>query len=203
MGAWVCVHCGGDVTWRGVWSLKHCRSPQNLPPPCPWVRESPSSPPCQVLISCPAPGIILTEFTLLKIKPGEEALFRQILLQPRGHGRNDFLELEKKNGLGMKYKWPLKESPCLTGSGEVAGLELLVKASQQQTSLPGSAFSDVTAGVSVEIGKCYNSGNVRHLRAQPWARAMANSSRDGRGWTEIQSWDKANKSPSSLPSLFY
>lgn len=25
-------------------------------------------------------------------------------LQPRGHGRNDFLELEKKNGLGMKYK---------------------------------------------------------------------------------------------------
>lgn len=67
-------------------------------------------------------------------------------LQPRGHSRKDFLELEKKNGLGMKYKWHLKKSACSTGFAEVAGLELLVKASQLWASLPGSTFSDITVG---------------------------------------------------------
>lgn len=44
--------------------------------PHPGVEETPSSTPCQVLITCLSPGIILTEFTLLKIKPGKEDAFR-------------------------------------------------------------------------------------------------------------------------------
>lgn len=111
----------------------------------------------------------------------------------------------------MKYKWHLKKSPYPTGSGQAAELELLVKVSQLWVSLPDSAFRDTifreslksSKRVSVEIGKCCNSGNVKHLPAQHWAGATANSSRDGRGCTGIQSWDKANENPSSLSSLFY